>query len=98
MIAVSWGKSRYINQGPTAPPSTIYSILDEVARKYELSINELLGCRRSRHIAWPRQEVMYRASKETRASLPQIGAVLKRDHTTILFGIRAHERRMKAGK
>lgn len=75
----------------------IRRIVAEVCAKYDLSLQEILGLRRSRTVAWPRQEVMWRAKRETTASLPMIGLMLGgRDHTTIIHGIRRHEERMKA--
>lgn len=96
MIAVAWGETRYVRTGQKKAPASIHEIILEVAASYGLSIMELIGAQRSRYIAWPRQEIMYRASKETRLSLPQIGRVLgDRDHTTIMYGIRRYEERMK---
>lgn len=96
MIAVTWGRTRHIRSGHKGTPLSIHDIILEVATKYNLGVMEIIGAQRARHIAWPRQEIMYRASKETRCSLPQIGRVLgNRDHTTVMYGIRRHETRMK---
>ena len=76
--------------------TSFHLIIAEVQRKHGVSYVELLSDRRSRYVAWPRQEVMYRAAKETRLSLPAIGRLLGgRDHTTILHGIRQHAKRMR---
>lgn len=73
-------------------------IVAEVCAKYNLGPLDLVSERRSRRIAWPRQEAMWRASKETTASLPLIGRELgNRDHSTVIHGIRRHEQRIKAG-
>lgn len=99
MISVHWGDPR--GNAQRAPVnlsavSSIQSIIADVAKKYRVSNIELISQRRSRYIAWPRQEVMFRAFKETTLSLPAIGRHLGgRDHTTILHGIRQHEKRMK---
>lgn len=78
---------------------TLRQILEEVAAEYGLTISDLTGPCRERHIAWPRQKAMYRARKETMLSMPAIGHRLGgRDHTTILHGARAHERRLSEGK
>lgn len=83
-----------VNEGARA---AFRRIVSEVCEKYQLTPELLLGHRRARAIAWPRQEIMYRASKETAASLPLIGRMLGgRDHTTVIYGIRRHEERMKA--
>lgn len=82
------------------PAPRMADVLAEVAASHRISVRELLGRGRHKHVAWPRQEAMWRIRQTGRYSLPQIGAFLGgRDHTTILKGIRAHERRMdEAGR
>jgi chromosomal replication initiator protein len=65
---------------------TPQEILDEVAQYYNLEADLLRGRGRSKKVARSRQIAMYLAREETRASLPQIGQALGRDHTTILYG------------
>lgn len=65
----------------------------EVAGQYRLTLDDLKGPRRRRREAWPRQELMWRLSHEGGRSLPQIGAYLNRDHTTVLHGVRRHAER-----
>ncbi len=72
---------------------TMSSILDAVSLRYGVSIADLKGPARYRTIAWPRQEAMWRMVETGRVSLPQIGAFLNRDHTTILHGWRQHGKR-----
>ena len=73
---------------------TMTQILEEVAAKHCLSVEDLKGPRKFRIVAHARQEVMYRCRQETRLSLPQIGERLGgRDHTTVLYGARAYEAR-----
>lgn len=70
-------------------------IIAEVCAKYNLNPENIIGRGNARAFAWPRQEIMWRARQETAASLPMIGKLLGgRDHTTIIHGIRAHERRL----
>jgi len=74
------------------------AILADVAASHRLSVRELRGPGRHRYVAWPRQEAMWRLRTTGRYSLPQIGAFLGgRDHTTVIKGIRAYERRMNGG-
>ena len=74
-------------------------IIHEVADQHGLFYADLIGPSRERHIAWPRQEAMWRIRQACpHISLPGIGRLLGgRDHTTILHGIRAHEKRMAEG-
>lgn len=74
-----------------------------MAYENDLSVKDLVGLGRHRSISSVRQEAMWRAYEERTSdgrrvySLPQIGAYLGgRDHTTVLHGIRQHEKRMKA--
>ena len=63
-------------------------VVDLVARKYNLTVDKLLGRDRSRDVALPRQIAMYVLREESNFSLPQIGAALGgRDHTTVMYAI-----------
>ncbi|MHB1294772.1 MAG: chromosomal replication initiator protein DnaA [Anaerolineae bacterium] len=62
-------------------------IVNAVAAYYEVSTEEILGQRRTRCIAVPRQVVMFLTRDLTDMSLPQIGQFLGgRDHTTVMHG------------
>lgn len=63
------------------------------ARKHEITVEQIKSMSRKREFAWPRQECMYRMRRETSLSLPQIGRIFDRDHTTVIHAIRAVERR-----
>lgn len=72
-------------------------IIAEVAERHNLTPADLSGERRTRLIAAARQEAMYELRQRTRLSTPQIGRYLGgRDHTTVLYGILAHQRRIGA--
>lgn len=78
------------------PKLTPTQIVAQVAEKHGLSIGDLRGRSRKPRIAWARQEAMSRLYKETAWSLPHIGQYLGgRDHTTVLFGIRSYEARVR---
>jgi chromosomal replication initiation ATPase DnaA len=79
---------------------TMRSIAAAVAEAYGLTVEELRGQCRERSVAHPRQEAMWRMRQvldedgRPRYSLPQIGNFLgHRDHTTVLHGVRAYEKR-----
>ena len=64
---------------------TIEQILKSVADLYQLKMADLLGKKRSRNIARPRQMAMTLAKELTQLSLPAIGdAIGGRDHTTVM--------------
>jgi chromosomal replication initiator protein len=61
------------------------SIKRVVATFYGISVDEMIGKRRDRHIVFPRQVAMFIIREETASSLPAIGhAFGGRDHTTVL--------------
>lgn len=62
-------------------------IISAVAQQYQIPEEDLLGRRRTRQIALPRQVAMYLIREETDTSLPKIGQALGgRDHTTVMYG------------
>ena len=74
----------------TARATTARRIIRAAAVKLDLSVNDLTGRGRERHIAHPRQCVMTAIRRKTGLSLPQIGALMgNRDHTTIIHGLSA---------
>ncbi|MBJ7602651.1 MAG: chromosomal replication initiator protein DnaA [Candidatus Dormibacteraeota bacterium] len=69
-------------------PLSIDRIQQVVAGYYELSVEDMKGKRRDKHIVLPRQVAMYLVREETPSSLPQIGQAFGgRDHTTALHSI-----------
>ncbi|HEV3233729.1 MAG TPA: chromosomal replication initiator protein DnaA [Candidatus Dormibacteraeota bacterium] len=64
---------------------SIESIKRVVANFYGITVDEMIGKRRDRHIVFPRQVAMFIIREETASSLPAIGhAFGGRDHTTVL--------------
>ena len=75
----------------------ISEILEEVSKYHKVPIAVIKGPCRSPAYVRARQEVMYRIHTEIEEmSLPMIGRTMGRDHTTILYGIREHTKRLKA--
>ena len=79
---------------------TMRDLALQVAARHGLSVAALKGPRTNRATAHPRQELMWllyeqRLSDGSRRwSTPLIGQFLGgRDHTTVIYGIRQHERR-----
>ncbi len=74
---------------------TIEEIQRKVAEHYNVRLSDLIGPKRLRTIARPRQVAMYLAKQLTPRSLPEIGRRFGgRDHTTIMHGIRKIEELM----
>lgn len=75
-------------------PGTLTRILFEVAEQHGVPVSNIIGPRRFGPIVRARIEFYFRATSETKLSLPQIGRRCgKRDHTTVLSGVRAYCRR-----
>lgn len=72
---------------------TMARIAEEVATRHRISVEELKSKSLQRRLAWPRQEAWWRMRLETRASYPAIARLFGRDHTTVIYGVRAFERR-----
>ncbi len=72
---------------PAQGKLTLETILNSAVDFFGVSLAELTGRNRSAKIALPRQIVMYVMREELGASLPQIGQILGRDHTTVIHGI-----------
>ena len=63
-----------------------------LAARYAVPVRDMLGDSMERRLSEPRQHLMYEM-RERGLSYPVIARLLKRDHTTVLFGVRAHKRR-----
>jgi len=64
---------------------SVDAISRTVANFYHISLEEMKGKRRDKHIVFPRQVAMYLIREETASSLPAIGQAFGgRDHTTVL--------------
>ncbi len=71
---------------------SIEDIQRKVAEHYNIKLADLVGQKRVRTIARPRQVAMYLAKQMTTRSLPEIGRRFGgRDHTTIMHGVRKIE-------
>jgi hypothetical protein len=71
-------------------------ILAEVAIEHGIPPVLILGKQRQRQIMAARHHAIYRMSQETDMSLAEIGRHMGRDHSTVISGIRAHQRRQAA--
>jgi chromosomal replication initiator protein len=63
----------------------IDTIQTVVANHFHLDIKELRSQKRTENIAYARQVAMYLACKLTDMSLPSIGEVFDKDHTTVIY-------------
>jgi chromosomal replication initiator protein len=72
----------------TRKPINVERIQALVADYYNVTLEDMKGKRRDKHIVFPRQVAMYLVREETPSSLPAIGKAFGgRDHTTALHSI-----------
>ncbi len=68
---------------------TVEEIQRKVAEHYNIRMSDMIGPKRQRSIARPRQVAMWLAKSLTTRSLPDIGRRFGgRDHTTVMHGVR----------
>lgn len=82
-----------------APRSMLADIAYTVAEDYGVSVEDLQGPRRTSALVEARQCFMWRADQvvqgeRKRWSRCEIGRYLARDHTTVIHGVRRHEKRL----
>ena len=71
---------------------TVEEIQRKVSEHYNIRLSDMIGPKRMRTIARPRQIAMYLAKHLTTRSLPEIGRRFGgRDHTTVMHGVRRIE-------
>lgn len=76
------------------PASRRRLVCEEVCKKHKIPVAEVLGKSRTAPIIRARQEVMYElCMRFPTVPIAEIGRFLKRDHTTVLHGIKQHAQR-----
>jgi len=76
-----------ISDGGDAPV-TATMIMTNTAHYFNLTVDDLTGSNRTANIALARQVAMYLCRDLTELSLPKIGALFGRDHTTVMHAYR----------
>ncbi|MBQ7936837.1 MAG: chromosomal replication initiator protein DnaA [Clostridia bacterium] len=72
------------------------SIIDHVARYFNITVDQLLSNKKTNEIVFPRQMAMYIIRETTSLSLPEIGKEIGgKNHTTVLYSIRKLEEAMR---
>ncbi|WP_223162943.1 chromosomal replication initiator protein DnaA [Roseivivax sediminis] len=71
---------------------SVEEIQRKVAEHYNIRLSDMIGPRRTRTFARPRQVAMFLSKKLTQRSLPEIGRRFGgRDHTTVMHGVKRIE-------
>jgi chromosomal replication initiator protein len=73
---------------------TIEEIQKTVAKKYSISIDQILSTERTQSIVTPRQLAMYISRKFTTKSLPEIAKRFDKTHATIIHGVKSIKERL----
>ena len=69
----------------------IREIIAEVADEFEMSPSDILDRKRKPKYVSARYKAMWRARQETDASYLKLARIFKRDHTTVIHGVRCWE-------
>lgn len=80
--------------GRRQPTERQRRVIVDVAAAWGVTPDDILGADRSSRCYRPRQDAYFQLHRVHGYSLPAIGAVFDRDHTTVLHGVRSHEKRM----
>jgi hypothetical protein len=73
-------------------------VFDVLFRHPRVTWSDILSSRRMGFISLARQIVCWRLSKFTLMSLPEIGKLIGKDHTTVLHAVRKIDRLLASGK
>ena len=84
----------FIQKEQTMKKLNIEEIQALVAKKYSISMEQLLSPERTQSVVTPRQLAMYIARKFTTKSLPEIAKMFEKTHATIIHGVRNIEKRL----
>jgi len=71
---------------------SIETIQKTVADHFDLRVGDLVGPKRPKNIAWPRQVAMYLSRTMTDNSFPVIGNAFSRNHATVVHACKTVER------
>jgi len=71
----------------TAPSRAAQSIKGTVAGYFGVTARDLAGRSRHRRYAHPRRVAMYLMREMTDMTLDEVGQELRRDHTTVIYGV-----------
>lgn len=71
-------------------PGQCHRIIEEVSRKHDIPVKDILSERRARVLIPARHEAIFRCVAESPLSLPAIGRIFNRDHTSIGHAVMRH--------
>lgn len=80
-----------------APRDVMMEICEYVAEKHGLSVDDLRGHERTKIFSIARHEAIWLIAQKGWSTC-KIGKFFNRDHTTVIWAIKAHEKRLAAAK
>ena len=83
---------------PHTPPPGALELVQRVAEEHSLTVVDRTGPCRLGHIAFARHRAMALLRWSTGMSYPAIGRIFRRDHTTVIAGVRHYERHLAAAE
>lgn len=69
----------------------VFDIITAACRVFGCGYKDILSGRKGEHVTKARRAVYYLARELTKSSFPQIGRALRKDHTTVMSGIKRAE-------
>ena len=82
--------------GGAEPTSvTIDKIFATIYKKYNVKKEDIIGSRRTKEVAAARHKAIYLVRTITEMSLPNIGKIFNRDHTTVMSSVETIEKRLR---
>ena len=82
--------------GGAEPTSvTVEKIFGAVYKKYNIKQEEIIGSRRTKEVAAARHIAIYLVRTVTEMSLPNIGKIFNRDHSTVMSSVETVEKRLR---
>lgn len=73
---------------------TTRDVIAATAAEWGITPEDITGPKRLRIYAWPRQMAMAICCRMLGGSHADVGRRFNRDHTTVIHGLRAHDKRM----
>ena len=84
----------FIEKEKSRKKLTIEEVQNCVAKKYGVSLSQILSPERTQSIVTPRQLAMYISRKFTTRSLPEIAKKFEKSHATIIHGVKSITKRL----
>lgn len=74
-------------------PLSVHMIIGDTMKEYGVTFVELIGDCRIQKLNIARQHCWYSALSATKISASELARIFRRDHSTILYGVKSHAKR-----